>query len=38
MKESFAYAVWMLSADDEDGPSSSDEYEFIMSERVRIKF
>ena len=38
MKESFAYAVWMLNADDEDGPGSRVEYEFIVSERVRIKF
>lgn len=38
-KTAFAYAMWCMSGgDSETGPSSRDEYEFIMSERNRIKF
>lgn len=38
-KTAFAYAMWcMCGGDNEGGPSSSEEYDFIISERNRIKF
>ena len=40
MKHAFAYALWLMCSinENEEGPSQSDEREFILIERNRVKF
>lgn len=38
LTSAFAYATWIINGSDEDGPTQSDEIEFILEERNRIKF